>query len=313
MEKQIQHLIRNAESIVKQKSDFDFPSYNQCIGKDKLYGEYYSKAITQVFNLPHLNEDLNYLSLFVRSFVVIDDFILDNGFIINELTHINKEIERVCLELFSKVSINFEKHWIKIKTLSRYAHKNFNNLKPLDSIFFKNYFVMAPLIIDEIHSKPLLKQKFLKFKNFNQSFLFILQLIDDFEDFDKDYFSNFNQNYFNGKLQKKDYLKLSVNKMILLQDIILYSYNSLMKLCESEITNNSVIALFLKSGKNWLKKIYNHYFHQNIEDVSNEISLIDKNKLFDSYLLKDFPENSSETNNDFTIVSVNCFHNINSY
>lgn len=240
MQNPIRQLIANGELIAK-KLGYDFPSYNQCVGTDKLFGEYYANIISQYFQLNYLSEELNDLSINVRTYVVIDDFLKDNDINCKELNLVKGQIEDSCLDSYKNLCDDYKSIWEYVKNRSENSFKRFQNLKPIYSIFSKNYFVMIPLLIDAIKYNQELKQKFSSFKKFNKIYLFILQIIDDFEDFEKDYNLSSNHNYFNCKLNLIDFNRLSKYKILLLKDIIVYS---LQKLSELKKMTSIIIRLF---------------------------------------------------------------------
>jgi len=243
---------RLEELYPSKRIPLDIPSFDHCIGTDKLLGEYYGQALTESLLL--LDDDnchiLNKLCLFLRAYVVIDDCLKDKPVRKNLLpliSHWLKNVEDEIIHLITKLGGKAEL-WEDYYKIYQRAYYSYDFSDPFQSTMNKCSFIFLPFdlpIFKKDGANPSL------IKNFFECFLFSLQLLDDFKDMHEDRFSPRNHNLYIAKLTDK-FTNLIVNhKVHLLPSILNLIKINLMKLNRIAVSN--IMSIFCKKSLMWIK------------------------------------------------------------
>lgn len=236
------------------------PKIQHCIGERRLLGQYFALSIAQSSNVIDLHKFnlLHQLSLLLRSYVVIDDFLRDritNVLISNNerqlLGNISRHIESWCKELDIKVEV-FNEALLNVNR----SYDNHDYLSDFDLVIGKCSLVFLPgKIIQQDDVRRRVQAWF-------EKFLFLLQLADDYCDLEEDQISGVRHNVYTRKLVGADIGKVMNYKSVLGVNLLRYIVEETKKLDEN--STSLMQKLFVRFACKWAVNIL-----RDIEGVEN--------------------------------------------
>lgn len=169
--------------------DFYVNLVNHCIGRNRLLGEYYGSLFSELYDLDKIESKIvTQLCINLRSYIVIDDYMTDQNIIWFEDQHyhffsewLGEIEEHICLIIRALDSNSMI--WRKYKEEYNIGRVKFDARKPHEAVTQKCCFLLLPF---ELFAEKTPRfsadccQKFIK------DYLFALQLLDDWADFDED-------------------------------------------------------------------------------------------------------------------------------
>ncbi len=253
----IQHkklLELQTESIPHTINSIKVPSIYHCAGTNKLIGQYYGQAIFENIGIndEHAERIISELSILLRSYIVLDDFIKDNDINENDAAPLTCWIENIkehSLELISSLSSQGREIWEACKSIYDNAYNNFNQLNIYESIIHKCMLIYIPFSLDIVSSKNNSNKTY----SFMKDYLFALQMLDDFKDMEEDLIAPKNHNiYLTGLSDRNHMLSIIERKHIIAPSILKFIKNNFQIISQS--INSKIILKFLNENIAWLNK-----------------------------------------------------------
>ena len=224
--------IHNLRPHKHYDTDWNCPSVDHCLGTDRLFGEYFVKAIDEILEIDSRD---NYLKLdelggFVRSYIVLDDYLRDDSFSINEVESdyvsewilaIRLQCDKIIAELGGKEDLL--KNYIRT---TQYFYETFTTHTLFDAVIGKCNLVWMAFEFDIYKNSDIVK----KLENDLKKYLFCLQLMDDLHDIEEDVISPFNHNLFVSTASSHDVEFVLASKPIVLSiviNIVIHTLNSI--------------------------------------------------------------------------------------
>lgn len=169
--------------------DFHIDLVNHCIGKNRLLGEYYGSLFSDLYGLDNIESKIvTRLCINLRSYIVIDDYIIDQNVIWFENQHylfleewLGEIEEQICFTIRALDSNSLI--WEKYKEGYNIGKIKFDAGKPYEAVIQKCCFLLLPF---ELFSGYPPKFSVNCCQRFIKDYLFSLQLLDDWADFDED-------------------------------------------------------------------------------------------------------------------------------
>ena len=203
------------------------PTLEHCIGKGKLLGEYYGDALCEIFKIRNskINNDISELSMLMRSYIVIDDFLKDsnlknnyNEFYINWLSNIEQKI----IFFVSLYHQSPNELWLKYLKIYKDSYLFFDKNNMFKSIINKCNFIFLPFDLN-----PFINFDTSKIKEIIEKYLFSLQLIDDFHDMEDDVQAPKNHNLYLAKIPNNFYKYIINCRPFFLKPLLNYIIDNL--------------------------------------------------------------------------------------
>lgn len=258
------------------------PKREHCSGTHKLLGSNLGRALAELFKYDNteFTTSLSEVCCLMRAYIVLDDFLKDNyvstttkNIILALLSDLSKEAQHI----LRYINNNDSEIWDKYLLRMNQGYYNFNFEKPYKSVIEKcSMVILLPLeLIQNSENLSIVKYT----RKYLSTFLFCLQLLDDFHDMEEDCLSPRNQNLFVGSISEGKRSLLFKGRAALLGPLL------------SLIQNNLNIAYKLIFSGTLLEK-----YHQNsiawICNKQENYNLKKNNDLFPDYFT-DFSINNS--------------------
>jgi hypothetical protein len=193
------------------------PTLKHCLGQSRLLGQFYALSINELLPLKDqkLFVTFHELCIFLRSYVVVDDFQRDSASLCDAenrsieawLKNIEQQVKNRLVALESPPEI-FDLHMQRMIA----AYTNPTNYSDYDLIQEKCGLIYVPLSLRIIGGESFQKESFKKAVG---DYLFLLQLVDDFVDIEEDEMSPQNHNVYSRKLRTEEVVKLLKNRALI--------------------------------------------------------------------------------------------------
>ena len=219
------------------------PDLYHCIGTQKIIGEHLGNVICDICDLSNLKirRDLTVLSTFLRSFIVLDDFLKDHIVEPYIKSYINIWLDRIkdkiinILSKFRDIDL-----WDEYYTIYNSAFFEFDCRSLFQSINKKCYLIF--LLFD---LKCIRKHKnSIELKFVFMNYLFGLQLLDDFHDIEEDLNAPKNHNLFTIGLSIMNQKIVSQYRPLLFSSLLEYINNNFHNL---KTFNHPIIIKYLNA------------------------------------------------------------------
>jgi len=230
------------------------PNISHCIGEKKLLGENYGNALSEIFDISdnYIISKISDLSILMRSFVVLDDFVRDNLYSYDNKYKTIKEniivIEKKIISILKTVLPQGESVWRKYLKIYNDTYLNYFSYSPFYATINKCNMILIPFEIIS-YLKP--NKDISKIKKVITYYLFGLQLLDDFKDMDEDITSKNNHNLFVSGLALNNCRLLIRNRsyiLLPLLEYIIHNFNYI----NSIIKQDCMLKNYLIGGIHWL-------------------------------------------------------------
>lgn len=228
------------------------PSVEHCIGTQRFLGELGGQAITEVYSIENSEEAiaLSKLAVCLRSFVVLDDFLVDtrpSQAVSNSVHGWLNNIKDEIFDLIRLLGDNPEPLWGNHFDIYEQAFANFDREKLFESILRKCFLTFLPFELSLLRHSPNNDL----FRRYVEYYLFSLQLMDDFHDMEEDMDSPHNHNLFLVSVSAASRKCVIDAKPLMVRSLIEYANHNLQSLhgLKSEIVQAS-----LQNSLTWLSK-----------------------------------------------------------
>ena len=248
------------------------PSISHCVGTGKLLGEYGGKALCQVCDIrdKKITESISLIAVFLRSFIVLDDFIRDNGLNISNIKNLQiwlDNIKKEIIRLLSMLTNDPVGLWTKYFSIYEKSYHHFDKDNLYQSILEKCFLMFLPFELEPLQRSR--KNEVLR--KSMAYYLFSLQLIDDFHDMEEDLLSPKNHNLFLVSVSSEYYQDIINGKSALINAVLDYIEKNLKSL---KNLNNDIINDFFSHSLSWIQKRkiefsnlpFRVIFHDNYEE-----------------------------------------------
>ncbi|TSA24628.1 hypothetical protein D4R71_06760 [bacterium] len=237
------------------------PNISHCTGEKKLLGENYGVALSEIFDISDSNiiSKISELSILMRSYVVLDDFIRDNLYENDDIYQTIKEniivLEKNIISNLNVILPNGESVWRKYLKIYNNTYLNYFSYSPFCATINKCNMILIPFeIITSL--KP--NEEISKYIKVISYYLFGLQLLDDFKDMDEDLVSKNNHNLFLSGLTSNNcrlIIDNRINILLPLLKYILYNFNYI----NSIVLKNGILKDYITGGIHWLTNKISKY------------------------------------------------------
>lgn len=221
----------NISNYIKKQNDIDLDGVifyerliEQCRGTNKLLGTDYGEIFKDSFILnAGQNKFLNEICVLMRSYIVIDDIVIDGNFsnsyplsVIKpkiSLEIIEREIQKRIHKLNCDATV-----WRYCRDRYRAGQECFRAREPFESVYEKCFLLDLPFRLNfKIRSKNINSVRV-----FIKNYLFALQLLDDWADFFEDIVAKHSNNLLHDKFpfessdaQQKTFLNIVVRYILI--------------------------------------------------------------------------------------------------
>jgi len=236
--------------------NFSVPSIDHCAGTGKLLGEFYGKALCEGFCIEDLKvrKILSELSVLMRAFIVLDDYIKD---------HISKNpakeviekwllnIKAEAISLIEDLGDDGEILWDRYFALYEDSYYNYFKRNAYKSTLMKCSFLFLPFDLSICRKYECQSTKMKKAVGY---YLFSLQLLDDFHDMEEDLISPKNHNLFTSSLSSEYQRKLLSGKSCLVKSLMSYIESNLRTVINGSL-GSKIFDKYLCRGIEWLSSV----------------------------------------------------------
>ena len=199
------------------------PSVEHCIGKQKLLGEYYAEAMScelGIHDFGFINK-LQIIACLLRAYIVLDDYAQDSFLQRDEDDFIRKwsqNVKHECMRLINDVGEDSESLWKEYEHIQQSSYKSFNGDRGLYwSIINKCALIFLPFSFRrlQIVRAASLRRSF-------ERYLFLLQIMDDFQDIEEDLESKNLHNIFYHLIESNQLEAFLKNRCIVASELAIY-------------------------------------------------------------------------------------------
>ena len=171
------------------------PSISHCVGVGRLLGEFYGHALSEALGLkePTLQSTLSTLSVLMRAYIVLDDYMKDSTLSKNDTRYISNWTERIadrCRAMIDKFN-GPEMLWESYISRYEVAFVNQESLSAYTLVLSKCSFLFLPFDLPIYNAST---TQTIAIRHFIEHYLFSLQLLDDFADMEEDTVAPVNTN-----------------------------------------------------------------------------------------------------------------------
>jgi len=228
------------------------PSIYHCAGTDKLIGQYYGKAIFEdiLCNNTAIEEKISILSVVIRAYIVIDDFIKDNDIIVGT-DHVLQQwlinIQSYANDLISNFSDLPNEIWGTYYREYDTAYFDFDSSDMFNNIIKKCFLIYIPFSLEIINSNKRSETTY----DFMKNYLFALQLLDDFQDMEEDISAPKNHNIFLSCIEPSLVNTVIDHKSIIAPGLLSFIGENLEK--HTSLVKSNTILTFVKKNLVWIE------------------------------------------------------------
>jgi len=230
------------------------PSLEHCVGVHRLLGEDYGLAISEALEVEDgsFTHRLTVLCSLMRAYVVLDDYLRDHGMTLGESSEIQRFLTRIAREsqrLIRRLEGKDTSLWECYMDRYREGNESFASHPPFLAVREKCSFVFLPFEISAIQADT----RATGLKELVATYLFALQLMDDFHDVDEDRQNAVNQNLFLLQTDPARWNELSENRGALAPLAIGYVSAELGGVPTAHV--GSVFRKYVHGSQRWLHDI----------------------------------------------------------
>lgn len=234
--------------------DHGLPSMEHCCGKDKLLGEFYGLAISEACGIIDygVTRTLTEISILMRAYVVLDDFIKDHKPVIRTRDLVQELLVKLQDSIVSMVETlgdDGNTIWNNYLAIYENAYADYLSTSPYIATMNKCSFLFLPFDLTVIRQA---RRSSSHLKTGVSNYLFSLQLLDDFHDMEEDLNAPRNQNLFIVKVSSEKRRSVIEGKSALASHLLGYIASHLHQLLRKSTRSNTFDA-FVEAGLRWLR------------------------------------------------------------
>jgi len=246
------HYVKNCFPIIPQELNEliisgKLPSYNHCIGRGKLLGEYFGTSLCEELGIKslYIKDIISHSAIALRMYIVLDDYCKDSRLNINSILSYNEKLLEYVMSTLYQIDNNIEQKLIQYHELYKQSYLKCTNIGLFDSVMRKCMMIFLFYDIEYINEYGSLEDN----KYFIEDYLFSLQLLDDFCDIEEDIIND-NENIFFKSNIFECVNDISKYKYILVRHMLMIIYETLIE-HYGKVKSNTC-KNFMKYAYDWL-------------------------------------------------------------
>ncbi len=253
----------NCTAILLQNLSIDLPIYlrkhglpsiEHCCGKNKLLGEFYGLAISEACGILdyEVTKTLTEISILMRAYVVLDDFIKDHKLAINTYKLVQAllaKLQDIVISMLETIGEDGYTIWNKYLNIYENAFTDYLSATPYIATIHKCFFLFLPFDLAVVRHA---RKSSNHLKTGVSDFLFSLQLLDDFHDMEEDLQAPRNQNLFTVRVSPEKRTSVIEGKSALAGHLLDYIAIHMQQLIKKS-TGSNTFDTFVEAGLRWLE------------------------------------------------------------